>query len=72
MQAFPPSLNFGEVGLAGEVRGIAQAALRVREATQMGFLRCVMPEANIDSRDAPGPCQLVGVRTVGEALDALL
>ena len=28
---------FGEVGLAGEVRGITQAALRVREAAQMGF-----------------------------------
>src|SRR5919199_1312339 len=39
---------FGEVGLAGEVRGIAQAGLRVREAAQMGFRRCIMPEANID------------------------
>ncbi len=68
----PTTAVFGEVGLAGEVRGITQAALRVREATQMGFLRCVMPEANIDSRDVPGPCELVGVRTVGEALDALL
>ena len=65
---------FGEVGLAGEVRGIAQAALRVREAAQMGFSRCVMPEANIDpvgSDARDGDCELVGVRTVGEALDAL-
>ena len=47
---------FGEVGLAGEVRGITQAALRVREAAQMGFTRCIMPEANIDpaDRDAAG------------------
>ena len=65
---------FGEVGLAGEVRGIAQAPLRVREAAQMGFRRCIMPEANIDPADrAPaGECELVGVRTVGEALDELL
>jgi DNA repair protein RadA/Sms len=90
---------FGEVGLAGEVRGISQASLRVREAAQMGFRRCIMPEANIDpaarlkpssldeARDDPervggsrseasrhkdGDCELVGVRTVGEALDALL
>jgi DNA repair protein RadA/Sms len=76
---------FGEVGLAGEVRGITQAALRVREAAQMGFLRCVMPEANIGpgfaeatasasaaDRGDGGTCELVGVRTVGEALDALL
>jgi DNA repair protein RadA/Sms len=65
---------FGEVGLAGEVRGISQATLRVREAAQMGFRRCIMPEANIDPSDraALGECELVGVRTVGEALDALL
>jgi DNA repair protein RadA/Sms len=63
---------FGEVGLAGEVRGISQAALRVREATQMGFRQCIMPEANIDpSETKGGPCEFVGVRTVGEALDAL-
>jgi DNA repair protein RadA/Sms len=65
---------FGEVGLAGEVRGISQATLRIREAAQMGFRRCIMPEANIDPSDraALGECELVGVRTVGEALDALL
>jgi DNA repair protein RadA/Sms len=34
---------FGEVGLAGEVRSIAQAALRAREAAQLGFRRCLMP-----------------------------
>jgi len=73
---------FGEVGLAGEVRGVTQAALRLREAAQMGFRRCILPEANIDpdlraktsqiagSDDAE--CELLGVRTVGEALDALL
>ena len=66
--------TFGEVGLAGEVRGISQATLRVREAAQMGFTRCIMPEANIDPSDraALGDCELVGVRTIGEALDALL
>jgi DNA repair protein RadA/Sms len=62
---------FGEVGLAGEVRGITQSALRVREAAQMGFTRCIMPVANIE-KGASGECELVGVRTVGEALDALL
>src|SRR4051794_22105299 len=65
---------FGEVGLAGEVRGISQAPLRVREAAQMGFRRCLMPEANIDPTDRgqAGDCELVGVRSVGEALEELL
>ena len=66
---------FGEVGLAGEVRATTQAARRVREAAQMGFSRCVMPSANVDLTD-PGladvACELVGVRTVQEALDVLL
>jgi len=70
---------FGEVGLAGEVRAITQATLRVREAAQMVFRRCIMPEANIEPdmrpngtrpADADGDFELVGVRTVGEALDA--
>lgn len=66
---------FGEVGLAGEVRGTTQAGLRVREAAQMGFERCIMPEANIDPEDRIAlreSCELVGVRNIGEALDALL
>ena len=66
---------FGEVGLSGEIRGIPQAALRVREATQMGFGRVVLPAGNVDPAAAllgEGRCELVGVRTVGEALDELI
>ena len=68
---------FGEVGLGGEVRGVPQATLRVREAEQMGFTRIVLPAANVDGELAPShrvasPAELIGVRRIGEALDALL
>ena len=63
---------FGEVGLAGEVRAATQAPLRVREAAQLGFTRCVVPEGNVAPSDAPPGVTVVGVRTVGEALDALM
>ena len=63
---------FGEVGLAGEVRGVSQAALRVREAAQMGFTRCVIPEGNCSPEDVPAGMELVGVRTVSEALEQLI
>ena len=63
---------FGEVGLAGEIRGIGQSALRIKEAAQMGFARCIVPEANIEPGSGGRDCEIVGVRTVGEALDALL
>jgi DNA repair protein RadA/Sms len=79
----PSTALFGEVGLSGEIRGIPQAGLRVREAAQMGFTRIVMPAANVDPADAalaagPQPAgdgarpELVGVRTVGEAFDLLM
>ncbi len=71
----PRTAIFGEVGLGGEVRGIPQATLRVREAAQMGFERCILPAANVDPSDrdlADGGCELVGVRTIGEALDAAM
>ena len=67
----PATAMFGEVGLSGEIRGIPQAALRIREAAQMGFTRVVMPSANVDPGES-GDCELIGVRTVGEALDALI
>jgi DNA repair protein RadA/Sms len=63
---------FGEVGLAGEVRGISQAALRVREAAQMGFTRCVLPDGNCAPDDVPDGFELVGVKTVSDALDQLM
>src|SRR5918998_956830 len=68
----PMTAVFGEVGLSGEIRGIPQAALRIREAVQMGFSRIIMPAANIDPADATGDCELVGVKSVGEALDQLI
>ena len=71
----PTTAMFGEIGLAGEVRAISQASLRIREAAQMGFRRCIMPEANAEGDARPGAphneCELVGVRTLGEALDAI-
>ncbi|MCM3879488.1 MAG: DNA repair protein RadA [Vicinamibacterales bacterium] len=65
---------FGEVGLGGEVRATTQTALRVREAARMGFERCVLPSANADlpASERPAQIELVGVRTLDEALQALL
>ena len=63
---------FGEVGLAGEVRGISQAALRIKEAAQMGFTRCVVPLRNCAPEDVPPGLELLEVKTVSEALDRLM
>ncbi|CAN5751698.1 DNA repair protein RadA [soil metagenome] len=68
----PGTAVFGEVGLAGEVRGTTQASLRVREAGMMGFTRCVLPPGSCSPVDLPAGIALVEVRTVSEALDALM
>src|SRR6187397_1752312 len=67
----PSTAVFGEVGLSGEIRGVPQAALRVREAAQMGFTRMIIPSANVDpanSTRSDVEYQVIGVRTLGEAL----
>jgi DNA repair protein RadA/Sms len=63
---------FGEVGLGGEVRGVSQANLRIREAAQMGFTRIIAPRSNAEGAEDAGRADLIGVGSVGEALDALL
>jgi DNA repair protein RadA/Sms len=68
----PGTAIFGEVGLAGEVRATGQSLLRVREAAQMGFTRCVVPSGNVGPDDAGAGCEVIGVRTVAEALDEVI
>ena len=62
---------FGEVGLAGEIRGVTQPGLRVSEAAHMGFTRCVMPAGNRAPDVTARGCELCGVSTVAEALEGL-
>jgi DNA repair protein RadA/Sms len=64
---------FGEVGLAGEVRAISQASSRLREAVALGFRRAVIPQTNLAGLPRlDDALEIVGVRSVAEALDALL
>jgi DNA repair protein RadA/Sms len=62
---------FGEVGLGGEVRGTTHAGLRIKEAAQLGFTRCVMPKSNCVMGKSIKECEQVGVTTVEEALEVL-
>jgi DNA repair protein RadA/Sms len=62
---------FGEIGLAGEVRGSTHAGLRVREAAQLGFTRCIVPSGNFGADVTGIGCEVYGVDTVDDALEAL-
>jgi len=61
----------GEVGLAGEVRAIGQAEMRVREARRLGFTRFIMPKGNADRGVWPSGVEILGVATIGEVLTCL-
>jgi len=67
----PHTLCFGEIGLAGEVRAVGGAELRLSEAKKLGFRRCVLPELTRAQLHGRPELELIGVRDVGSALEAL-
>jgi DNA repair protein RadA/Sms len=67
----PQTVVFGEVGLAGEVRAVAQVEPRLAEAAKMGFKRAVLPAANMRRLEAP-PLEVAAAESVSEALEILI
>jgi DNA repair protein RadA/Sms len=65
------TLVLGEVGLAGEVRAVAQLEPRLIEAEKMGFRRAILPSGSVKRLEAVGKIELLGVDTVGQALGLL-
>ncbi len=66
----PGLVAFGEVGLAGELRAVPRAAVRLGEAHKLGFTRAILPASNVAglNGDAPSGIELVGARTLQDAL----
>ncbi|MFA5884551.1 MAG: DNA repair protein RadA [Acidimicrobiia bacterium] len=62
----PRTVLLGEVGLGGEIRGVAHAAVRVAEAARLGFTRVIGPS----SVPAPRGVEVVAVDSVADALAA--
>jgi len=62
---------FGEVGLAGEIRGVSQPDLRIREAKKMGFSRCLLSRNNFEGATPPDNIALCGVESTQELYDLL-
>jgi DNA repair protein RadA/Sms len=67
----PELVVFGEVGLGGEARGISQSEVRVKEASRLGFKRCLFPKQNQEKMKGMKGIELIGVRTVEEAMKVL-
>jgi DNA repair protein RadA/Sms len=67
----PQMVLFGEVGLAGELRGIAQAEPRVKEAGKLGFNRCILPLSNSRQLNHIKEPELTGVSSLAECWEIL-
>jgi DNA repair protein RadA/Sms len=50
----PDTVYFGEVGLSGAIRPVAQAGARLKEAEKLGFARAVMPVPRGDAPESRG------------------
>ncbi|MBN2678985.1 DNA repair protein RadA [Acidithiobacillus montserratensis] len=59
---------FGELGLAGEVRPVADAQGRIREAVKLGFTGAIMPRS--DQLPAPDNFRITAALRLGDAMDA--
>ena len=61
----------GEVGLTGEVRRINMIEKRLKEAEKLGFKRCIIPENNKKYLEEKYKIEIIGVKNLNEALNAL-
>ena len=61
---------FGEIGLAGEIRAVSQAQLRVNEAERLGFKKIILPYHNLKGVTCNN-AQLIGVKNIREAFEAI-
>jgi DNA repair protein RadA/Sms len=62
---------FGEVGLAGEVRGTSQMDVRIKEAARMGFARCIMPQTSSRNGSAEKKMECFRVNSLKKLLECL-
>ena len=67
-------LAFGEIGLAGEIRGVSHCEQRIKEAARLGFNKCIVPKSNLKNISASikKEIEIVGVKTIREAFEAIV
>ena len=64
------SFYFGEIGLNGEVRPVANGHARLNDAAKHGFKKAIIPKANAPKKSIPG-LTIYPVANLSEALDVL-
>ena len=67
-------IAFGEIGLAGEIRGVSNAQQRVNEAVRMGFRKIIIPYHNFRTLpdEVKQQAEIVGVRNIRDAFTEIV
>ena len=67
-------IAFGEIGLAGEIRGVSNAQQRVNEAVRMGFRKIIIPYHNFRTLpdEVKQQAEIVGVRSIRDAFTEIV
>jgi DNA repair protein RadA/Sms len=66
------TVAIGEIGLSGEIRTVSQLGMRLSEAQKLGFKRALIPKTRRKPEGVPDGLEVVPVRSIAEALRALL
>lgn len=61
---------FGEIGLSGEIRPVANGEIRINEASKHGFKCAIVPQGNVPKESNP-QIEVVGVKNLIDAIDAI-
>lgn len=65
------TMIIGEVGLAGEIRGVSNIMQRVKEADKLGFKQCIIPASNYDVAMEKLGIKVTKVSNIVEALGVI-
>jgi len=65
------TMIIGEIGLAGEIRGVSNIMQRVKEADKLGFKQCIIPASNYDAAMDKLDIKVTKVANIVEALGAI-
>ncbi len=62
---------FGEVGLAGEIRGVSQPEVRIKEARKLGFSQCLLSRGNMSGVGTVDGITVQGIESVAQLPELL-
>lgn len=64
-------IAIGEIGLAGECRGVSNLELRLKEAARLGFTKAVIPYKSFENKKFDCNIELIPIKGIFEAVKLL-